>query len=99
GGLLRVWFGTYHVAFTTAGLLALGAAVLILTIRQGHGPVPLGSLHQTSPRRTPAPLGEPNAATSWASGGRAGVWVAWDIRGAARGGRSGRDTTHHGLTE
>ena len=64
GGLLRVWFGTYHVAFTTAGLLALGAAVLILTIRQGHGPVPLGSLHQTSPRSTPAPLGEPNAATS-----------------------------------
>jgi len=45
-------------------LLALGAAVLILTIRQGHGPVPLGSLHQTSPRSTPAPLGEPNAATS-----------------------------------
>jgi hypothetical protein len=23
GGLLRVWLGTYHVAFTTAGLLAL----------------------------------------------------------------------------
>ena len=40
GGLLRVWFGTYHVAFTTAGLLALGAAVLVLTIRQQRGPGP-----------------------------------------------------------
>jgi MFS family permease len=40
GGLLRVWFGTYQVAFTTAGLLALGAAVLVLTIRHGQGRVP-----------------------------------------------------------
>ena len=40
GGLLRVWFGTYHVAFTTAGLLALGAALLVLTIRQQRGPGP-----------------------------------------------------------
>jgi predicted MFS family arabinose efflux permease len=40
GGLLRVWFGTYHVAFTTAGLLALGAALLVLTIRQKRRPGP-----------------------------------------------------------
>jgi len=39
GGLLRVGLGTYRVALTTAGLLALGAAVLVLTIRQGRGPV------------------------------------------------------------
>jgi predicted MFS family arabinose efflux permease len=53
GGLLRVWFGTYQVAFTTAGLLALGAAVLILTMRQKWEPVPTISSHQTSPAGTP----------------------------------------------
>lgn len=63
GGLLRVWFGTYQVAFTTAGLLALGAAVLILTIRQGRGPVPTASPHQTPPVGTPVTLAESSAAT------------------------------------
>ena len=53
GGLLRVWFGTYQVAFTTAGLLALGAAILVLTIRQGRRPVLMASTHQTSPTGTP----------------------------------------------
>jgi hypothetical protein len=55
GGLLRVWLGTYHLAFTTAGLLALGAAVLVLTIRQGRPPVSITS-HQTSPLRTPGTI-------------------------------------------
>jgi predicted MFS family arabinose efflux permease len=53
GGLLRVWFGTYQVAFTTAGLLALGAAILVLTIPQGRRPVLMVSTHQTSPTGTP----------------------------------------------
>jgi len=53
GGLLRVWFGDYQVAFTTAGLLALGAAVITLTIRQGREPVPTVSPHQTTPADTP----------------------------------------------
>ena len=53
GGLLRVWFGTYQVAFTTAGLLALGAAILVLTIRQGRRPVPTASTYQTSPAGAP----------------------------------------------
>jgi sugar phosphate permease len=39
-GLFRVWFGDYGVAFTTAGLLAVGAAVLALTIRQHPGGIP-----------------------------------------------------------
>jgi sugar phosphate permease len=39
-GVFRVWFGDYGVAFTTAGLLALGAAGLALTIRQRPGGVP-----------------------------------------------------------
>jgi sugar phosphate permease len=39
-GLFRVWFGDYGVAFTTAGLLAVGAAGLALTIRQRPGGVP-----------------------------------------------------------
>src|SRR5437870_402516 len=64
GGLLHVWFGTYRVAFTTAGLLALGAAILVLTIRQGREPVPTTSPHQTSLTGTSVPLAEPNAATS-----------------------------------
>jgi sugar phosphate permease len=33
-GLFRVWFGDYGMAFTIAGLLAVGAAGLALTIRQ-----------------------------------------------------------------
>jgi predicted MFS family arabinose efflux permease len=45
GGLLRVWLGTYQVAFTTAGLLALGAAIFVLTIRQGRRPVRMASTH------------------------------------------------------
>jgi MFS family permease len=53
GGLLRVWFGTYQVAFTTAGLLALGAALLVLTIRQGRRPVRMASTHQMSPAGAP----------------------------------------------
>jgi sugar phosphate permease len=53
GGLLRVWFGTYQAAFTTAGLLALGAAVIVLTIRQGREPVPTVSPHQATPADTP----------------------------------------------
>ena len=56
GGLLRVWLGTYHVAFTTAGLLALGAAALVLTMRQGRQPVPTASPHQTSPAGMPEAL-------------------------------------------
>ena len=55
GGLLRVWLGTYHIAFTTAGLLALGAAVLVLTIRQGRRPV-----STAAPQQTP-PVGPPGA--------------------------------------
>ncbi len=39
-GLFRVWFGDYGVAFTTAGLLAVGAAGLALTIRRRPGGVP-----------------------------------------------------------
>jgi len=53
GGLLRVWLGIYQVAFTTAGLLALGAAMLALTLRQGRSPVPTTALHQPSPAGTP----------------------------------------------
>jgi MFS family permease len=53
GGLLRVWFGTYQMAFTTAGLLALGAALLVLTIRQGRRPVRMASTHQMSPAGAP----------------------------------------------
>jgi len=34
------WFGDYGVAFTTAGLLAIGAAGLALMIRQRPGRVP-----------------------------------------------------------
>jgi sugar phosphate permease len=39
-GLFRVWFGDYGMAFTIAGLLAVGAAGLALTIRQRPGGVP-----------------------------------------------------------
>jgi sugar phosphate permease len=39
-GVFRVWFGDYGVAFTTAGLLAIGAAGLALMIRQRPGGVP-----------------------------------------------------------
>jgi MFS family permease len=39
-GLFRVWFGDYGVAFTTAGLLAVTAAGLALTIRHHRGGVP-----------------------------------------------------------
>ncbi len=60
GGLLRVWLGTYHVAFTTAGLLALGAAALVLTIRQGRGPLQDGRPLLTVP---PGALATPRAAT------------------------------------
>jgi predicted MFS family arabinose efflux permease len=59
GGLLRVWFGTYGVAFTTAGLLALGAAVLVLTIRQGGKPVTAPSPGQPPPAGTPVALAKP----------------------------------------
>jgi hypothetical protein len=41
------------VAFTTAGLLALGAAILVLTIRQGRRPVRMASTHQMSPAGAP----------------------------------------------
>ena len=63
GGLLRVWLGTYHVAFTTAGLLALGAAALVLTMRQGGPPVPTASPHQTSPAGMPDAVAAPGVAT------------------------------------
>jgi MFS family permease len=63
GGLLRVWLGTYHVAFTTAGLLALGAAVLVLTIRQGRRPVSMAAPQQTPPVGPPGALAAPRAAT------------------------------------
>jgi hypothetical protein len=63
GGLLRVWFGTYGVAFTTAGLLALGAAVLVLTIRQGRRPVSTAAPQQTPPVGPPGALAAPPAAT------------------------------------
>jgi MFS family permease len=53
GGLLRVWFGDYHVAFTTAGLLALGAAVIALTMRQGQGAGPTVATRQKTPVGTP----------------------------------------------
>jgi sugar phosphate permease len=39
-GVFRVWFGDYGVAFTTAGLLAVGAAGLALTIRYRRSGVP-----------------------------------------------------------
>jgi sugar phosphate permease len=43
-GLFRVWFGDYGAAFTTAGLLAVAAAGLALTIRHrpGHMPAAVG---------------------------------------------------------
>ena len=63
GGLLRVWFGNYHVAFITAGLLALGAAGIALTIRQGRGAVPTASARQVTPVGTPRALAEPGAST------------------------------------
>jgi len=63
GGLLRVWLGIYQVAFTTAGLLALGAAMLALTLRQGHSPVPTTALHQPSPAGTPGAVAAPGMAT------------------------------------
>jgi MFS family permease len=63
GGLLRVWLGTYHVAFTTAGLLALGAAVLVLTIRHGRRPVSMAAPQQTPPVGLPGALAAPRAAT------------------------------------
>jgi MFS family permease len=37
-GVFRVWFGDYGEAFATAGLLAVGAAVLALTIRHRRLP-------------------------------------------------------------
>jgi hypothetical protein len=39
-GVFRVWLGDYGLAFTTAGLLAVGAAGLALTIRHRQGRVP-----------------------------------------------------------
>jgi MFS family permease len=63
GGLLRVWFGSYGVAFTMAGLLALGAAALVLTIRQVRGLVPTSSPHLAPPAGTPEALVEPRGAT------------------------------------
>jgi sugar phosphate permease len=39
-GLFRVWFGDYGMAFTIAGLLAVGAAGLALTISRRPGGVP-----------------------------------------------------------
>jgi MFS family permease len=62
GGLLRVWLGTYHVAFTTAGLLALGAAGLVLTIRQGQRPRSTAASRQTPPVGMPGGLAAPRAA-------------------------------------
>ena len=59
GGLLRVWLGTYHVAFTTAGLLALGAAGLVLTIRQGQRPRSTTASRQTPPMSMPGGLAAP----------------------------------------
>ena len=59
GGLLRVWLGTYHVAFTTAGLLALGAAGLVLTIRQGQRPRSTTASRQTPPVGMPGGLATP----------------------------------------
>jgi MFS family permease len=53
GGLLRVWLGTYQVAFTTAGLLALGAAALALTIRQRQEPEVIATTHLTPLGGTP----------------------------------------------
>ena len=41
-GVFRVWFGDYGVAFTTAGLLAAGAAGLALTIRPRGVPAAVG---------------------------------------------------------
>jgi hypothetical protein len=46
--LFHVWFGDYDVAFTTAGLLAGGAAGLALTIRQRPGGVP-GTIGRPAP--------------------------------------------------
>ena len=63
GGLLRVWLGTYHVAFTTAGLLALGAAGLVLTIRQRREPRRTAVPQQPVPTGTPGALALPRAAT------------------------------------
>jgi MFS family permease len=49
GALLRVWLGDYHMAFSTAGIFALLAAVLVLTIgRQGAGQVPVPALQATA---------------------------------------------------
>jgi predicted MFS family arabinose efflux permease len=62
GGLLRVWLGTYHVAFTTAGLLALGAAGLVLTIRQGQRPGSTAASRQTPPMSMPEGLAAPRTA-------------------------------------
>src|SRR5256712_11361109 len=60
GGLLRGWLGTYQVAFTTAGLLALGAAILALTLRQWRRPVQDGRPLLAVPPGAPA---TPQAAT------------------------------------
>jgi len=64
GGLLRVGLGTYRVAFTTAVLLALGAAVLVLTIRQGRGPVADGLPSPDVAQGHPVSLGEPRVTTT-----------------------------------
>jgi predicted MFS family arabinose efflux permease len=62
GGLLRVWLGTYHVAFTTAGLLALGAAGLVLTIREGRRPRRSAVPQPPRPPGTPGTRALPRAA-------------------------------------
>src|SRR5256712_3230752 len=59
GGLLRVWLGTYHVAFTTARLLALGAAALVLTLPPGRRPRSTTASRQTPPVGMPGGLAAP----------------------------------------
>ena len=88
GGFLRVWLGTYQVAFTTAGLLALGATVLVLTIRQERGPVADGL---PPPDAARGHAGGPGRAqggdlmNSWREGTREGGVGRQDPSRSARG--------------
>jgi MFS family permease len=53
GGLARVWFGDYHLAFTTAGIFALLAAALVLTIGRGGTPLSARAMPRTTAAVSP----------------------------------------------
>ena len=62
-GSARPHFGDLSRGVYTAGLLALGAAALALTIRQGRGPLHDGRPLLTVPPEPPGALATPRAAT------------------------------------